>query len=149
MNRENDIGTLMKAIINAKDAEENRRLRQFGITAGQMHVLLHLYDSDHYKKPLKELEKDMHVSQSTMAKLVKNLVDEKGFISYAADPKDKRIKWAQLNKKALPICENAESIVNRMENQLQKNLNKDEVYQLRSMLQRIYAGMKEDDRNEK
>lgn len=137
-NRDEDIGSLIKAIANAKDAEENRQLRQYGITAMQMHVLLYLYDAKTHQCTLKELEKGLYVSQSTMAKLVRNLVEKKHLADYTEDPDDKRIKRVRLTQKAIPICQGAEHIVTGMENLLKEGLTLQEIGELRTLLKRVY-----------
>lgn len=136
--RSEDLGSLIKAIANAKDAEENRRLRPYGITAMQMHVLLYLYDAKGHQLSLKELEHGLYVSQSTMAKMVRNLVEKKHLAEYICDPKDKRIKCVRLTPDAIPICQSAEHIVNDMEAALQTGLTASEVSELRSLLRKVY-----------
>lgn len=143
MDRSSDIGTLVKAIANAKDAQENRRLKQYGLSSSQMHVLLYLYDAENHSKPLKELEKDLYVSQSTMAKIVRNLVEEKSLARYESDENDRRIKKVALTPEAIPICEGAQHIVSDMEDMLRADLTPEEVKSLRDLLGRIYAKMKE------
>lgn len=136
--RSQDIGSLIKAIANAKDAEENRQLRRYGITAMQMHVLLYISDSEAQKCTLKELERGLHVSQSTMAKVVRNLVENKHLASYTDDPNDKRVKWVCLTPEAVPICQSSGHIAVAMENRLREGLTPRETDELRVLLKRIY-----------
>ena len=143
MNRDYDLGSLIKSIANAKDTIENRKLKKYSLTASQMHILLHLYDAKDHRKPLKQLEKDLDVSQSTMAKMVRNLAEEKHLVQYETDAHDKRIKNIVLTKDAIPICLSASHIVDEMETILKADLNDDEVEQLRNYLVRMYDAMKE------
>lgn len=149
MDRSNDIGTLIKAITNAKDAEENRRLKKYHLSASQMHVLLHLYDAPDHSLSLKALEKAMYVSQSTMAKMVRTLVDEKHLACYESDSDDKRIKRVALTETAIPVCEEVQHIVEEMEKLLQADLSEQEVADFRSYLKRIYTYIEEGRSNEK
>lgn len=142
INRKEDIGSLIKAIANAKDATENRKLRQYGITAMQMHVLLYLYDRKEHQCPLKELEHGLYVSQSTMAKMVRNLEERKHLVNYVDDPKDRRIKCVRLTPSALPICQSAEHIAAEVETTLREGLTTDEVQELRSLLKTVYGHIK-------
>lgn len=142
MERTTDIGMLIKAIANAKDAEENRLLKEYGLTAMQMHVLMYLYDTPDHAKTLKEMERAMYVSQSTMAKLVRTLVEQKHLVSYADDPSDKRVKWVRLQSEAVPVCQKAEHIVVQMEEKLCQGLSEEEVELLREYLGRIYETMR-------
>lgn len=148
MNHDDDIGSLIKAITNLKDTIENRELKQYGISAGQMHILLHLYEADHYTQSLKQLEKEMNVSQSTMAKMVRNLVEDKHLAAYTVNPEDKRVKNVVLTNEAIPLCQSSAHIIDQMEAMLTGTLSTQEVQSLREMLSRIYYSMKEGKQHE-
>lgn len=143
MNHDQDIGSLIKAITNLKDTIENRKLKQYGLTAQQMHILLHLYEADHYTQSLKQLEKELIVSQSTMAKMVRNLAEDKQLVSYISNPEDKRVKNVVLTQKAIPLCQSSAHLIDEMEALLTSSLNDQEVSHLREMLMRIYQSMRE------
>lgn len=138
MERNRDIGSLLKAVTNAKDAEENRRLKEFGLTAMQMHVLLYVYDAPRRRRTMKDLERGMLVSQSTMAKLVRVLVEDKRLLVYGDDPDDRRVKWVRLSDAAVPVCRSAVRIVHDMEALLTEGMAEADVALLRSRLEAMY-----------
>lgn len=138
MQRINDIGRLIKAVDAKREAHENRIYRPFGLTAMQMQVLIFLDDCDGHMAPLKALEKEFCVTQSTMAKLIKNLENEKHLVEYVADEHDRRIKKIRLAPAAEPLCRKAEPLVDETERTLTACLTAEETEQLRSLLRRIY-----------
>ncbi|MGN0275276.1 MAG: MarR family winged helix-turn-helix transcriptional regulator [Chordicoccus sp.] len=142
MQRTNDIGRLIKAVDAKREAHENRVYRPFGLTAMQMQVLIFLDDCEGHMAPLKALEKEFCVTQSTMAKLIKNLENEKHLVEYVADDRDRRVKKIRLTPEAEPICQKAEPLVDETEKTLTACLTEEETEQLRSLLRRMYEALR-------
>lgn len=139
MNRDQNIGRLVKVITSEKDAIENRALKDYGINSFQMHILLYLYDSEEtgYTRGLKELERYLVVSQSTMAKVIKVLVENKGLLEYLNDPTDRRVKKVKLTPKALELCKSADTIAEETERMLTTALTEKEAERLKKLLCKV------------
>ena len=67
MDIQDSCGTLLKQIHDALEKQANNSLRADGLTMAQVGVLLMLDRAEHRQMPLKELEKALHVAQSTAA----------------------------------------------------------------------------------
>ena len=72
-------GTLIKQIHDGLEKQANNSLRTQGLTMSQMGVLIELHFSPEKQMPLKELERRLHVAQSTAAGIVARL-EQKGFV---------------------------------------------------------------------
>ena len=90
--RESEAVSYIKHINDCLKKRANNSLRKEGLTLMQSHVLLKLQDAPDQRMTFKEIEKDLHVAQSTTAGLLRRL-QEKNLIDCCDDPKDKRIKF--------------------------------------------------------
>lgn len=70
---------------------------------------------------LKELERSIHVAQSTTAGIVSRL-EKKGLVSYGGLPDDLRVKTAELTERGKEYCRMAEKDMEQAENQLLSGL---------------------------
>ena len=101
--RESEAVGYIKHINDCLKKRANNSLRKEGLTLMQSHVLLKLQDAPDQRMTFKEIEKDLHVAQSTTAGLLRRL-QEKNLIDCCDDPKDKRIKIACLSQKGESHC---------------------------------------------
>lgn len=144
MNREQYIGSLVKAITLEKEYRENQALRKHGLTSFHMHILLYLYDSEETgnTRSLKELERMLIVSQSTMAKVIKVMVDNKQLLSYMNDPYDRRVKKVTLTPKAFELCRTVSAVADEVEKEIASALTAKEAERLKKLLTKVNKALK-------
>ena len=88
-------GALIKQINDELEKQANNSLRADDLTMAQMGVLLALDWTGGKQMTLKELEKVIHVAQSTAAGIVSRL-EQKGFVECFGSTEDRRIKVVRL-----------------------------------------------------
>lgn len=116
--------------------EANRLLQANDLTMAQIHLLFNLSDRENETCTLKELEKNLHVAQSTTVGLVKRL-EQKGFIKIYGDNNDRRIKIAKITPEGLSICKQAKENLIKVEQHLLAGLSEAEVGIFTELLQKI------------
>ena len=84
-------GTLIKQIHDGLEKQANNSLRPQDLTMAQVRVLIELRFAPERQMALKELERRLHVAQSTAAGIVARL-EQKGFVESFGDANDRRIK---------------------------------------------------------
>ena len=89
MEQYNSCGVLMKQIHDALEKNANNTLRKLDLTFSQIEVLLVLQNFAEKQLSLKQLEKQLHLAQSTTAGIVTRL-EKKGFVIRFSDASDKR-----------------------------------------------------------
>lgn len=99
-------GELLKQIHDKMEKHANNMLRSHDLTMSQMNALVELNSSEEKQMSLKDLEKKLHVAQSTAAGIVKRL-EQKGFVEGFEDISDKRIKLIRITKIGEECCSNA------------------------------------------
>ncbi len=92
-----DCAGLMKRIDEKMEKGANVKLARFGITFAQMRVLMALYHMAEENVPLKSLERQFEVAQSTAAGLVTRL-EGKGLVTSFSPSEDKRLKIVRLTE---------------------------------------------------
>lgn len=100
-------GTMLKQINDALEKQANNSLRPDGLTMAQVGVLLALNRTEEKQMSLKELEKVIHVSQSTAAGIVSRL-EQKGFVECFGSSEDRRIKIVRLSENGARRCQASE-----------------------------------------
>lgn len=130
------IGILLKQMHDALVKEANRLLQANDLTMAQIHLLFNLSDRENETCTLKELEKNLHVAQSTTVGLVKRL-EQKGFIKIYGDNNDRRIKIAKITPEGLSICKQAKENLIKVEQHLLAGLSEAEVGIFTELLQKI------------
>lgn len=96
-------GALIKQIHDKMEKQANNSLRSQDLTMAQVGALMELYFSPEKQLSLKELEKLLHVAQSTSAGIVARL-EQKGFVEGFGSPEDKRIKMVRLTSAGKECC---------------------------------------------
>lgn len=132
----NVIGPLLKQIHDALEKESNQMLRPDDLTMAQMHLLFILKDREDGTCTLKELEKILHVAQSTTVGLVKRL-EQKGFVESFGDANDKRIKIAKITPEGLKVCKQAQEGLQKVEQHALESLSQDEKGMFIELLQKV------------
>lgn len=132
----NVIGPLLKQIHDALEKESNQMLKPDDLTMAQIHLLFTLKDREDGTCTLKELEKVLHVAQSTTVGIVKRL-EQKGFVERCGDASDKRIKIAKITPAGLDACKQAQEGLQKVEQRLLTGLSEAEVAIFIELLQKV------------
>lgn len=90
-----DCGLLIKQINDALRKNANNVLRSQDMTFAQLEALLQLEQAPEGRRSLKELERSLHVAQSTAAGIVARL-EQKGFVERFGDAEDRRVKLVRI-----------------------------------------------------
>lgn len=138
--RESEAVGYIKHINDCLKKRANNSLRKEGLTLMQSHVLLKLQDAPDQKMTFKEIEKDLHVAQSTTAGLLRRL-QEKNLIDCCDDPKDKRIKVACLSQKAESHCAQVRRNIAQSNRLMMSGLTQEEIDTLADLLSKVYSNL--------
>lgn len=136
MNNTYDCGFLIKHINDTLQREANNALRAKDLTISQLTVLLLLEDTPRWEMSLKELEKQLHVAQSTAAGIVVRL-EQKGFVQALGSTEDKRIKMVRLTEAGLACCADSQLHMKQTEQRLLSGLTEEERILFGSLLQKV------------
>ena len=110
-------GTMIKQLHDALERNVNNVLRTKDLTMAQVGLLLELYHSPEKQMSLKELERILHVAQSTTAGIVVRL-EQKGFVESFGDPVDRRIKVVRITPTGEACCLQADKDMEETEKKL-------------------------------
>ena len=100
-------GALVKQIHDALEKDANNMMRSKGLTMAQFCVLMILREAEGLQAPLKELERALHVAQSTAAGIVSRL-EQKRYVTCYTSQEDRRIKMVRLTPEGLECCRQAD-----------------------------------------
>lgn len=96
-------GPLIKRLHDTLEKRANNALRSQELTMVQNNVLMLLAEVPGKQASLKEVERLMHVAQSTTAGIIVRL-EQKGFIEGFEDPADRRIKRIRITRLGEQCC---------------------------------------------
>jgi len=125
MNLNKSCGTLIKQIHTTLEKNANNALRADDLTMAQISVLITLDENAEKRMLLKELEKKLHLAQSTTAGLVSRL-EQKGLVESYGDPSDKRVKFVRITLEGEQCCQVAEQSMLEAEAELLSGLTETE-----------------------
>lgn len=131
-------GMLIKQINSELEKEANNSLRQDNLTLSQITVLVELNRAPEGKMDMKQMEKKVHVAQSTLAGIAFRL-EEKGFIMSMGSERDRRIKVIQITDEGKKCCEKAKTRAQEAEDRLLGSLTETERGILISLLSKVRA----------
>lgn len=132
-----ECGTLLKKINDEMGKNANNVLRDKGLTFSQICALLELAKAPEGRLNLKELEKRLHVAQSTAAGIVSRL-ERKALVKTLGDAEDRRVKVVMITPAGLDRVQEAD--MNRMqaEDHLLSSLTETEKNIFYSLLKKVY-----------
>lgn len=130
----------IKHINDCLKKRANNSLKNEGLTLMQSHVLLKLQAAPDQRMTFKEIEKDLHVAQSTTAGLLGRL-QEKHLIECCDDSKDKRIKVACLTACGEGHCAKARKNMAESHRVMMKGLTQEEINTLTELLKKVYSNL--------
>ena len=110
-------GALIKQINDELEKQANNSLRSDGLTMAQVGVLLALNWIEEKQLTFKELEKTIHVAQSTTAGLISRL-ERKGLVECFGSAEDRRIKVVRLSEAGAQCCQMADQRMEATEREL-------------------------------
>lgn len=131
---------LLKQIHDVQEKNINNTLRNLDLTFSQINVLRALVHSADKQMSLKELEKILHVAQSTTARIVTKM-ESKGLIDSFSDASDKRIKYIRLTQFGEQYSSNAKQKLEEEETRLLSSLTETEKMVFVSLLQKITSNL--------
>lgn len=107
MNERATCGALIKQLHDALGKRANNALRSQDLTMAQVGALIELRFSPEKQMALKELERRLHVAQSTAAGIAARL-EQKGFVEGFGDANDRRIKMLRITPAGEECCRRAD-----------------------------------------
>lgn len=140
MENDSSCSVLLKQIHDVQEKNINNTLRNLDLTFSQINVLRALVHSANKQMSLKELEKILHVAQSTTARIVAKM-ESKGLIDSFGDASDKRIKYIRLTQYGEQYSSNAKQKLEEEETRLLSSLTETEKMVFISLLQKITSNL--------
>ena len=140
MENDSSCSVLLKQIHDVQEKNINNTLRNLDLTFSQINVLRALVHSTDKQMSLKELEKILHVAQSTTARIVAKM-EGKGLIDSFSDVSDKRIKYIRLTQYGEQYSSNAKQKLEEEETRLLSSLTETEKMVFISLLQKITSNL--------
>ena len=108
MEERKECGVLLKKINDALEKNANNVLRSQDLTLTQLGTLLELNAAADGQLTLKELERRLHVAQSTAAGIVSRL-ERKALVASFGDPEDRRIKIVKITSAGIERVQRTDS----------------------------------------
>ena len=140
MENDSSCSVLLKQIHDVQEKNINNTLRNLDLTFSQINVLRALVHSADKQMSLKELEKILHVAQSTTARIVAKM-ESKGLIDSFSDVSDKRIKYIRLTQYGEQYSSKAKQKLEEEEERLLSSLTETEKMVFVSLLQKITGNL--------
>lgn len=136
MTDQNTCGALIKQIHDELEKNANNAMRAHDITMAQCGALLILNGASEKQMTLKELERMLHVAQSTAAGIVTRL-EQKGLVEAFGSLGDKRIKMIRITPQGVECCQCAELDMEQAERSLLSGLTTTEQGIFLSLLKKV------------
>jgi len=131
---------MIKQLHDSLEKDTNNNLRSQELTMAQGGALIVLHNAEEKQMTLKELERRMHVAQSTAAGIVVRL-EQKGLVESFGDAADRRIKIVRMTPKGEECCQEADKNMEQTEQKLLHPLTKEERTMLIDLLGKVCDGM--------
>ena len=129
-------GRLLKQINDQLEKNANNNLREIGLTVSQLNVLRHLNHAEDGRLTMKEVEKKLHVAQSTATGIAMRL-ELKGLITARGDESDHRIKVIEITEEGRSVCLKAKSFIIETETRLLNALDEEDRAHFVEMLRKV------------
>ena len=136
MNHDKQCGAYIKHISDVLQRDCNNTLQKKGLTLSQLSVLVLLEDSPNKELSLKEIEKQLHVAQSTAAGIISRLTQKK-FVECFYRENDKRVKVVKITEDGHKCFIDSQADAHESETYLLKSLTKEEQIQLNALLKKV------------
>lgn len=136
MNERPDCGGLIKQISDEMRKKANNAIRSYNITLAQLGALIELERAPDGQRSLKELEKLLHVAQSTAAGIIARL-EQKGFVQGFEATDDRRVKLVRITPDGQACVLNSLQKRNVAEEELLGGLTEAEQKQFYILLKKV------------
>ncbi len=136
MNERPDCGGLIKQISDEMRKKANNAIRSYNITLAQLGALIELERAPDGQRSLKELEKLLHVAQSTAAGIIARL-EQKGFVQGFEATDDRRVKLVRITPDGQACVHNSLQKRNVAEEELLGGLTEAEHKQFYILLKKV------------
>lgn len=136
MGQNNRCGTYIKHISDVLQRNCNNALQVKGLTMSQLSVLHQLDNTLDGEMPLKELEKQLQVAQSTAAGIISRL-EQKGFVEGYGSGEDKRIKIVRITNAGRDCFAESQIHATESEAQLLSALTDEERILFNALLKKV------------
>lgn len=136
MQMNNLCGAMIKQIHDTIEKVTNYSLRSQDLTMAQMNVLLELETAPDRQLSMKDLERLLHVAQSTTAGIVRRL-EQKGFVEAFGNDQDRRIKMVRITNTGRECCAHAEEYIENTEDRLLSCLTETERIVFHDLLKKV------------
>ena len=127
---------LIRQINCATEKRINNELRESDLTHAQICLSFVLIEKEEGQCSLKNLEKHLHLAQSTTLGIVKRS-EEKGLVECFPDPDDRRSKSVRITQRGIDLCSKIRSDVQNTESWLLAALTPEEQEVFRSLLTKV------------
>ncbi|MDE6530453.1 MAG: MarR family transcriptional regulator [Lachnospiraceae bacterium] len=141
---ERDIGFLFKQINMQIKKGIDKALMEYDLTTSQSRVLFFIYFREKDKTSMKDIEEHLKVTHPTVIGIVKRL-EEKGFVTTASDPEDRRVKLVTITQKTTKMIKKLDQGKRKMDEKLLKGFTEQETKELRRLLSKIEDNLMEAD----
>ena len=136
MNERPDCGGLIKQISDEMRKKANNAIRSYNITLAQLGALIELERAPDGQRSLKELEKLLHVAQSTAAGIIARL-EQKGYVQGFEATDDRRVKLVRITPDGQACVHNSLQKRNVAEEELLGGLTEAEHKQFYILLKKV------------
>lgn len=134
-------GKLIKQISDELRKRADNKMRSQDMTMAQIGALLVLYHTPEKQLTMKQLEKELHVAQSTAAGIISRL-EQKGLVDGCSDAEDKRIKLVRITQAGIGRVLETEQEMTYAEDTLLSGLTETEREILYSLLKKVRDSLK-------
>ncbi|MDO4484216.1 MAG: MarR family transcriptional regulator [Clostridia bacterium] len=133
-------GLTIKKITESIGREANSNLLTLGVTVSQLHMLMSLHRAEGHTLPLKALESDFCMAQSTIAGLA-NRLEKKQLVAPVTVSGDKRVKHIRLTDAGEALLNKAHSNMQAVEQRLIGGMTAEEAEAFRALLLKAYFAL--------
>lgn len=134
-------GQLIKQISDELQKRADNRMRSQDMTMAQIEALLSLYHTPEKQLSMKQMEKELHVAQSTTVGIISRL-EQKGLVEGCVDAGDKRIKLVRITQSGIARVLETEQEMTHVEGNLLSSLTDTERDILYSLLKKVRESLK-------
>jgi DNA-binding MarR family transcriptional regulator len=127
----------IRAIFYSLERIGGRSLTSRELNSSQQNVLVLLHERENEEMSLREIEEELNLSQTGVAKLTTQLF-KGGWINKYTDENDKRIKRVSLSEQGRRYCASSEKTVLETESNLLDGMSKEEQLEFKRLLSIIY-----------
>ena len=140
---ENNIGKQVQILSRKIKRKLDEEFSKCGITGVQAIILQYVYENSKHKKIYaKDIENEFDLRRPTVTGILQamqnnNLIERKN------QGQDARLKEVKITKKALEIINKVNISINKVENQLEKNISKQEIDYFLEILNKMSNNIEE------